>query len=82
MFRKILISNRGEVANRVKETCEKMNIEHVIVSTDVDSDLKFLNEFSDCISIGGKREYLNKEKIIDVAKKHPPVISVIISRRQ
>ena len=69
MFRKILIANRGEVANRIKQTCQKMNIETVIVATDIDKKLRFLDEFSESISLGDKREYLNKEKIIQITKE-------------
>ena len=70
MFRKILIANRGEVANRIKETCQTMGIESVIIATDVDQILHFIHEFPSCLSLGNKREYLNKEKIIQLAKEH------------
>lgn len=70
-IRKILIANRGEIVNRVIATCRDMGIETVAVYADADSVLPFVSAASESHCLGGgtlAETYLNKQKIIDVAK--------------
>ena len=70
MFKKILISNRGEIALRIIKTCKKMNIKTVSIYSLVDKDslhVKNSNKsflIKNCLN---KLPYLNIKNIIYVA---------------
>ena len=38
MFKKVLIANRGEIANRIIKTCKKLGIKTVAIYSDADID--------------------------------------------
>jgi len=70
VFKKILIANRGEVANRIIKTCKKLDIEPVPVYSTSDSSLPYLRNVNDSICIGpskGIESYLNREAILQAA---------------
>lgn len=70
-MKKILIANRGEIAARIIRTCRRMGIETVAVYTDPDKDLPYVQQADKAVYIGSgpvKDTYLNKEKIIDIAR--------------
>ena len=52
MFKKILIANRGEIACRVIETCDKLGIETVAVYSDADSRALHVMKAKEAINIG------------------------------
>ena len=68
MFKKILIANRGEIACRVIETCDKLGIETVAVYSDADSRALHVMKAKEAINIGpapSSESYLVIEKIIN-----------------
>ena len=72
MFEKILVANRGEIACRVIETCQRMGIKTVAVYSEADADAKFRKMADEAFAIGesqAAKSYLDYEKILAVAKK-------------
>ncbi|WP_033829318.1 acetyl-CoA carboxylase biotin carboxylase subunit [Bacillus andreraoultii] len=70
-MRKILIANRGEIAERIIKTCKKLGIETVAIYSDVDKDLPFVKEATVAKNIGPgpvKDSYLQIDRIIQLAK--------------
>ncbi|MEN8155081.1 MAG: acetyl-CoA carboxylase biotin carboxylase subunit [Acidobacteriota bacterium] len=70
MFRRILIANRGEVAERIIRACRDFNIEPVPVYSEADSNLPYLKHIDNKICIGpGKSSlsYLNREAVLQAA---------------
>ncbi|KAG8225617.1 hypothetical protein J437_LFUL004188 [Ladona fulva] len=68
---KVLIANRGEIACRVIKTAKKLGIKTVSVFSDVDSSSMHVTMADEAFNIGpapSQESYLNKEKIIDVAR--------------
>ncbi|EGC34609.1 propionyl-CoA carboxylase [Dictyostelium purpureum] len=71
MFEKILIANRGEIACRVMETCQKMGIKTVAIHSDVDKNAKHVQLADEAICVGPaptSESYLNIEAIIEAIK--------------
>jgi acetyl-CoA carboxylase biotin carboxylase subunit len=71
MFKRILIANRGEIAQRVIRTCREMGIETVAVYSQADADAIYLRQADETICIGpaqGARSYLNIPSIISAAE--------------
>ena len=71
MFRKILIANRGEIACRVIDTCNKLVIDTVAVYSDVDSRALHVMKAKESVNIDSapsSEYYLVIEKIIIVCK--------------
>ncbi len=72
MFRKILISNRGEIAVRVQRACSEMGVKTVAVYSEVDRHALHVRYADEAYLIGpppASESYLVIDKIIDVAKK-------------
>ncbi len=72
MIKKILIANRGEIVNRIINTCEKMGIATVVVYSDADQNANYIKRATESYHIGASapvKSYLNKEAIIEVLKK-------------
>lgn len=72
VFNKILIANRGEIANRIIRTCKKMGIKTVSVYSEADANLNFVKEADEAYCIGKpnvRESYLNSAKIIQIAKE-------------
>ncbi|HEX7065662.1 MAG TPA: acetyl-CoA carboxylase biotin carboxylase subunit [Bacillales bacterium] len=71
-MKKVLIANRGEIARRILQTCDKLGLESVVVYSDADKDLPYVNEATVSYSIGeppAAKSYLNQEKILEIAKR-------------
>jgi len=71
MFRKILVANRGEIALRIIRTCKEMDVKTVAVYSDADKDSLHVKYADEAVNIGkplARKSYLNREKIIEVAK--------------
>ena len=72
MFKKILIANRGEIANRIIQTCKKLNISSVAVFSEADKDSLHVRNADESFFIGPSVEtesYLSFEKIVEVCLK-------------
>jgi acetyl-CoA carboxylase biotin carboxylase subunit len=73
VFRRILIANRGEVAQRIVRTCHRLGVESVVVTSIADRDQKWLTEADHVVCIGAsssRESYLNQEAIFEVAKRY------------
>ncbi|MFH1223605.1 MAG: biotin carboxylase N-terminal domain-containing protein [Pseudomonadota bacterium] len=71
MFKRVLIVNRGEVANRIISTCLDLGIETVAVYSDDDRSLHYLNraDYAYRIGKGGvSTSYKNIDAVMAVAK--------------
>jgi acetyl-CoA carboxylase, biotin carboxylase subunit len=80
MFRRILIANRGEIAQRIIRACKELEIETVAVYSAADADALYLSQADETICIGpgpSAQSYLNIPAIIsagevaDVEAIHP-----------
>jgi acetyl-CoA carboxylase, biotin carboxylase subunit len=72
MIRKVLVSNRGEIAIRIMRSCREMDILTVAVFSDADRSAMHVRYANEAYHIGpapSADSYLNIEKIIEVAKK-------------
>ena len=72
MFSKILIANRGEIACRVIQTCQRMGIATVAVYSDADARAPFVKMADEAVHIGAApaaESYLLADKIIEACKQ-------------
>ncbi|NHJ02440.1 MAG: ATP-grasp domain-containing protein [Candidatus Heimdallarchaeota archaeon] len=72
MFKRILIANRGEIANRIIAAAQEMGIETVAIYSDVDEDAVHVHAADFSYPLKGNTpsdSYLNMEKIIKIAKE-------------
>ena len=71
MFKKILIANRGEIAVRVMQTCQRMGIGTVAVYSQGDRTALHPRFADEAVEIGpppASESYLKVEKILEAAK--------------
>ncbi len=71
MFKRVLIANRGEVANRIISSCLDLGIETVAIYSEDDRSLHYLNRADQAYYIGKgpvSSSYKNMDAIIAVAK--------------
>jgi acetyl-CoA carboxylase biotin carboxylase subunit len=80
MFRRILVANRGEIAQRIIRACKELGVETVAVYSEADADALYLAQADETICIGpaaSAQSYLNIPAIIsagevaDVEAIHP-----------
>lgn len=72
MFKKILITNRGEIAVRIIRACKELGIISAAVYSEADKHSLHTLLADEVYFIGGAQvssSYLNQEKIINLAKK-------------
>ncbi|MGY8666286.1 acetyl/propionyl/methylcrotonyl-CoA carboxylase subunit alpha [Bradyrhizobium sp. UFLA05-109] len=72
MFKRILISNRGEIACRVIKTARRMGIETVAVYSEADRDALHVEMADEAVLIGpsaAAESYLVIEKIVEACRK-------------
>lgn len=72
MIKKILIANRGEIAHRIIKACRELNITSVAIYSEADKNSLHVRRADEAYLIGNSpatESYLNKEKIINLAKK-------------
>jgi acetyl-CoA/propionyl-CoA carboxylase, biotin carboxylase, biotin carboxyl carrier protein len=72
MFSKVLVANRGEIAVRIVRALEEMGITSVAVYSELDRDALHVARADEAFNLGdgpAAENYLNVEKILDVAKR-------------
>ncbi len=72
MFRKIIIANRGEIAVRIIRACKELGIKSVAIYSEADRTSLHTSIADESYLIGAapsSESYLNKEKIISLAKE-------------
>ena len=72
MFKKVLIANRGEIAVRIIRACREHGIKSAAVYSDADKTALHTKLADESYHIGAApstESYLNREKIINLAKK-------------
>jgi acetyl-CoA carboxylase biotin carboxylase subunit len=70
VFKKILVANRGEIALRVIRACVELGIETVVAHTEADRDSLPCRKAGQTVNLGGPKEYLNAERIVEAAKRY------------
>ncbi len=71
MFRRVLVANRGEIAQRIIRACRELGIETVAVYSEADADAIYLRQADETICIGpppGAKSYLDIPSIISAAE--------------
>jgi acetyl-CoA carboxylase biotin carboxylase subunit len=71
MFSKVLIANRGEIAQRIIRACREMDIQTVAVYSEADRDAQYLKMADESICIGppeSGESYLNIARIVSAAE--------------
>ncbi|TDJ75262.1 MAG: acetyl-CoA carboxylase biotin carboxylase subunit [Planctomycetota bacterium] len=71
MFRRVLVANRGEIAQRIIRACRELGIETVAVYSEADADAIYLRQADETICIGpaaSARSYLDVPSIISAAE--------------
>jgi acetyl-CoA carboxylase biotin carboxylase subunit len=71
LFRRVLIANRGEIAQRIIRACRELGIETVAVYSEADADCLYLRQADETICIGpaqSAKSYLNIPAIISAAE--------------
>ena len=71
MFRRVLIANRGEIAQRILRACRELGIETVAIYSEADADAIYLRHADETICIGpapSPKSYLNIPAIISAAE--------------
>ncbi|MDH5517400.1 MAG: urea carboxylase [Gammaproteobacteria bacterium] len=72
MVKKILIANRGAIANRIIRTLKNMHCQSVAIYNDADADSLHVQNADESYSLGKGRAsdtYLNQDKIFEIIKQ-------------
>jgi acetyl-CoA carboxylase biotin carboxylase subunit len=71
VFESLMVTNRGEIARRIIRTANAMGVRTIAVCSDVDTELPFVKEASEFVSLGPANpaeSYLNVDKLLDAAR--------------
>jgi len=72
LFDKVLIANRGEIAVRICEACQELNIGTIAIYSDVDKRALHVHLADESYLLGNplpSESYLNADKIVKIAKR-------------
>ena len=72
MIKRILIANRGEIACRIIDSCQRLGITSIAVYSDADREALHVQKADEAVNIGNTKatdSYLNIENIINAAKE-------------
>jgi acetyl-CoA/propionyl-CoA carboxylase, biotin carboxylase, biotin carboxyl carrier protein len=72
MFGKVLIANRGEIAVRIVRALDELGVTSVAVYSELDRDAPHVKRAGEAYNLGdgpAAENYLNVEKILDVARR-------------
>jgi acetyl-CoA/propionyl-CoA carboxylase, biotin carboxylase, biotin carboxyl carrier protein len=72
VFEKVLIANRGEIAVRIVRALDELGVASVAVYSELDRDAPHVKRADEAYNLGdgpAAENYLNVEKILDVAKR-------------
>ncbi|MFX0116400.1 MAG: acetyl/propionyl/methylcrotonyl-CoA carboxylase subunit alpha [Candidatus Hodarchaeota archaeon] len=72
LFEKVLVANRGEIAVRITEACQELDIGTVAIYSDVDRRALHIQLADESYPLGNplpQESYLNVDKIIKIAKR-------------
>lgn len=70
-FSKVLVSNRGEICQRVFKTCKSLGIKTVAIYSTADAQAPFVQEADEAVCVGppaANQSYLNVEKVLQVIR--------------
>ncbi len=73
MFKRVLIANRAEIANRIIKTLKKMEIESVSIYSEADKHASFVMNSDVSVALHGTsldETYLDYKKIIKICKEY------------
>src|SRR5271157_5200595 len=72
MFEKVLVANRGEIAVRIERALDELGVASVAVYSELDREAPHVERADEAYNLGegpASENYLNVEKIIDVAHR-------------
>jgi len=72
VFRRVLIANRGEIAERVVRACDRLGIESVVAFSEADRDAPWLRRATRAVCVGpapAAESYLNATAILQAAEQ-------------
>lgn len=70
-FSKVLVSNRGEICQRVFRTCKDLGVKTVAIYSTADAKAPFVQEADEAVCVGpapANQSYLNVEKLLQVIR--------------
>jgi len=72
-LKRVLIANRGAIARRLVRAMNDLGVESLVIYSEADEGSAYIDEASSAVRMDGNRPdetYLNKEAILEIAKKH------------
>jgi 3-methylcrotonyl-CoA carboxylase alpha subunit len=70
MFRRVLIANRGEIANRIIETLQRLKIDSVVIYNERENEAPYIKRATEAVNLGSgdlSNTFLNIDKILKIA---------------
>ena len=72
-MKRVLIANRGAITRRLVRAMNELGVESLVIYSEADEGSAYIDEASSAVRMDGNRPnetYLNKEAILEIAKKH------------
>lgn len=69
MFKKVLVANRGEIAQRIFNACQELGVQTVAIYSDADAAAPWVKAADEAYPLGGvtaAESYLDQRKIFDI----------------